>query len=213
MAISDPILHLRDALGRPLPGLAGQMRMAPSHRPVVGPGAGCSETYREAAVIALLYPCEADWCIVLTRRTENLASHQGQISFPGGRIEAGETAEGTALRELEEELAVDPSSITILGQITPLHIVPSRFYVHPIVAFTQVHPHFQAAAAEVSEVIEAPLRLLLDPETQRSEVWQLRGQPTEVPFYAIGSHKVWGATAMILAELLALLNSSTLGAR
>ncbi len=205
--ICDPIGNLRDALIHPLPGTAGQLRMAPMPRSAVDTQAGSAGRYRDAAVVVLLYPGLAGWSLVLTRRTETLASHQGQISLPGGRIETGETVEEAALRELHEELDVAPSAVTILGRLTPLHIPHSRFYVQPVVACTPNRPPFRPSSAEVSEVIEVQLIQLLDPATRQSELWQLRGELTDVPFFAIGNHKVWGATAMILSELIEVLGA------
>ncbi len=202
---------LRAALRRPLLGLPAQMRMAPQPRPgserILDPNLDC----RRAAVLALFYPCDRDLCLVLTRRSDALPDHSGQISLPGGTIEAGESVEQAALRETWEELGVDPGQVEVLGRLSRLYIPPSNFCIEPVVGYTAQHPTFRAETVEVAEVIEEPLAHLLHTGTCTSEVWQLRGQSVNVPFYRIGAHKVWGATAMVLCELLALIGQEAAG--
>jgi 8-oxo-dGTP pyrophosphatase MutT (NUDIX family) len=200
------IARLREALRGPLPGLAAQMGMAPIPRPgterILDPSLDC----RRAGVLVLFYPCDAALCLVLTRRTDEVDSHRGQISFPGGSTDPGEDAAATALREAHEELGVDPARVEVLGQLSPLYIPPSGFCVYPVVAYAAERPEFVPNAAEVAEVLEVSLAHLLDPATRGEEIWPIRGADVRVPFYRVGHHKVWGATAMMLCELLALLH-------
>jgi 8-oxo-dGTP pyrophosphatase MutT (NUDIX family) len=200
--------HVRQALRQPLPGLPAQMRMSPRPRPgserILDPDLVC----RHAGVLVLLYPHNArdeDLWLVLTLRSESVAHHRGQISLPGGSQEPGETAMDAALRETWEELEVDLGMVEVLGELSPVYIPRSGFCVHPTVAHAWRRPRFVAFPGEVAEVIEAPVSLLLTPATRQEEMWQLHDEPVRVPFYAIGAHKVWGATAMILAELMAVL--------
>jgi 8-oxo-dGTP pyrophosphatase MutT (NUDIX family) len=194
------------ALQRPLPGLSAQMRMSPQPRPgserILDPFLDC----RRAGVLLLLYPGADGLCLVLTRRTESVQSHQGQISLPGGSLEPGETAVEAAVREANEEVSVDRGALTILGQLSPLYIPPSGFCIYPVVAYAARRPAFVPSDIEVAEVIEEPLDHLLDSATCAEEIRQLRGQAVRVPFYRIGAHKVWGATAMVLCEFVALLS-------
>jgi 8-oxo-dGTP pyrophosphatase MutT (NUDIX family) len=145
---------------------------------------------------------------VLTRRTDVVDTHRGQISFPGGSLDPGEDAVTAALREGWEELAIDPARVEVLGALSPLYIPPSGFCIYPTVANAAARPDFVPNPNEVAEIIEAPLAHLLAPDTRQEEVWEIRGAPVRVPFYAVGHHKVWGATAMVLCELLALLQTS-----
>lgn len=150
----------------------------------------------------LLYEKERQTHVVLTRRRDDLQAHAGQVSLPGGRQEPRETLEETALRETREEVGVPPAAITILGQLTPLYIFPSDFEVHPFVGWHQGVPAFRPQPAEVAEIIETPLAALFDEQTRREEMWEWRDNPLHVPFYQIGEHKVWGATAMMLSDFV-----------
>jgi 8-oxo-dGTP pyrophosphatase MutT (NUDIX family) len=110
----------------------------------------------------------------------------------------------TALRETHEEIGIAPQQLTILGELMPIYILPSDFEVHPFVAWhhNRQRPSFRPSLSEVAEIIETPLSHLLDPATRREEPWEIRGRQLTVPFLAVGSHKVWGATAMMLSEFL-----------
>ena len=200
------IERLREALARPLPGLAIQMGMAPHPRPgterILDPYLDC----RRAAVLVLFYrAADGELRIVLTRRTDRLESHSGQISFPGGSMDPGEDARAAAKREALEELGIAPESFEVIGDLSPLYIPPSGFCVYPVVAYASRTPAFAPNPDEVAEVLEVSVEHLLTPATQCEETWDLHGAPVVVPFYAVGPHKVWGATAMMLCELLALL--------
>lgn len=203
--IHEPSLAaIRQALGRPLPGLVVQMRM--STRPRSGldarpPG----HQPRQGGVLILLYPKDGRLHFPLTRRTETLEAHKGQISLPGGAREGDEPLEWTALRETHEELGVDPQSVEVLGVLTPLYIFLSDYRITPYVAVRPDRPAFVPDPVEVAEVLEVPLATLLDPAIRREEEWVLHGTTTRVPFYQIGEHKVWGATAMVLSEFVAVL--------
>lgn len=211
--VEQQIVILRNALTRPLPGLPVQMGMSPGPRPgterILDPHLDC----RRAGVLLLLYPSdiEASLHLVLTRRSNSVESHRGQISFPGGSMDPGEDAIAAARREAQEELAVDPGSLIVLGQLSPLYIPPSDFCIYPVVAYVPTRPAFVPSPHEVAEVLEVPLAHLLSPATRCEEVWDIRGAPVRVPYYAFGQHKIWGATAMVLCEFLALLTGAADG--
>lgn len=182
---------------------AAQKRMAPITRPIRRSDAQPGQA-RLGGVLILLYCYQQELYLVLTRRREDLNNHAGQISFPGGKHEANETLQETAVREAQEEIGVDPAALTILGQLTPLYIPPSDFEVHPTVAWCAngQRPVFYPSDAEVAEVLEVPLRHLFHPETRIEEMWNLRGYDVLVPYFNVDGHKVWGATAMMLSELV-----------
>jgi len=193
-------------LHRPLPGLAAQLRMMPLPPP---PG---QKTYAEVgddclhgAVLVLLYPRGGQTHLVFIRRPLTVVHHKGQIAFPGGHVEDGETPAEAAVREAREEIGVDPARLRVLGALTPLYIPPSGFCIYPFVAATDVSPTFVPQPGEVDEIIEAPLADVLDERNRRTETWPFDIGPRRVPFFAVGPHKIWGATAMVLSEFLEIL--------
>ncbi len=159
---------------------------------------------RLGGVLILLYPIHGELQLVLTRRRDDLNSHAGQMSFPGGQHEAQETLLMTALRETEEEIGISAKSLEVIGELAPLYIPPSDFEVHPFVAWycNGNRPNFSPNPREVAEIIEVPLRHLLDPSSSGEQPWDFHGQSIIVPYYTVAGHKVWGATAMIISELV-----------
>ncbi|MEJ2753476.1 MAG: NUDIX hydrolase [Candidatus Promineifilaceae bacterium] len=183
--------------------LAAQYKMAPVSRVNTRPE-GLEGAPRLGGVLLLLFCKGESLHVLLTRRCEDLASHAGQISFPGGRKEAAETLLDTALRETEEEVGIAAAELEILGALTPIYIPPSDYEVHPFVAWFNNGrlPEFNPAPWEVAEIIEVPLAELLDPAVRIEELWEIRGQKVLVPFFAVQDHKVWGATAAMLSEFI-----------
>ncbi len=163
---------------------------------------------RASAVLVLLYPHNDAIFLPLTVRLAALRTHSGEVSLPGGRYdEADNDLQHTALREAWEELAIPSATVTIWTSLTPVWIPVSNYQITPFVGWSDKRPAFKPAAGEVAELIEAPLHELLRPDTIHTETWELRGQRMQVPFFALGEHKVWGATSMILAELVGKLTN------
>lgn len=196
---------LEQRLRGPKPGLASQLKMVPDPRPGDKTYQDVGDSCPKAGVLVLLYPRQGRLHVVLTRRTANVAHHQAQISFPGGHKDSHESVLETALRETEEELNVARSSVRILGELTPLYIPPSDYCIYPVVAAAESRPDFRPSPHEVAEVLEIPLDHLLDTQNVQREVWRLRDLDVSVPFYLFRDHKIWGATAMVMAELLDLI--------
>ncbi len=196
--------HLLRALAGPRPGLDAHRWMAPRPRPIeriLNPPPDC----RWAAVLVLLYPLEGRLGLVLTRRADTLPEHRGQISFPGGVRESTESFRQAALREACEELGVSLTGVELLADLSDLYIPPTNYCVRPVVGLSALRPAFSPAPDEVAEVIEVPLAHFLEAGARQEEQWTIRGEVLQVPFFRVGAHVVWGATAMILGELTVML--------
>jgi 8-oxo-dGTP pyrophosphatase MutT (NUDIX family) len=197
---------IRAALNKPLPGGKAHRRMAPSNR-VMAPSPG-GPGPRIGAVMVLFYPAgpEEELHLVLTRRTDNVVAHKGQISFPGGGMEPeDQTTEQTALRETCEEVGVCGEDVLVIGTLSPVYIEPSNFCIHPYVAHLSYAPSFRVQPREVAEVLEVPFHHFTDQRNVSEEVWLLGGEAVRVPYFNVYGHKVWGATAIVLAELVMLV--------
>lgn len=198
--------QIRDAFKRPLPGLEAQIKLAPEIR-IKELRTPQPLDAKPAGVLILLYPHRGQLHFPLIHRTSNGHDrHSDQVSLPGGSQEANESIQRTALREMEEEIGVTRDQINIVGTLSTIYIPPSNFLVTPTVGYVDHRPDFHCDTHEVAELVEVPLATLFDPASIRREEWELRGTKVEVPFYLIGPHKVWGATAMILSEFSMLLS-------
>lgn len=194
------LVHVRQALELPDFDVArAREKMAPAPRG----WRKHQDARRQAAVLLLLYHDRAGYLqIVLTLRQARLRGHGGQVSFPGGRREAQDhSLPAAALRETREEIGILPGAIRILGGMPPLYIPVSHHDVFPTVGYVAPRPRFCANPREVAEVFSFALDNLLQPDFKREERRNMRGISVRVPYYPVGGHKVWGATAMILSEL------------
>ncbi len=211
MATEDLLRHdperfvalLREALQRPLPGLEAQRAMAPRHRRLT-PEAGVVP--RTAAVLVPLFPDDEGVSLLLTRRAATLRHHGGEISFPGGGWEEGDTTlAATALREAQEEIGLPGSSVDLLGSLTPLYVPPSRNCVHPFVGWIGQLPPLRYNRAEVAQLLRVPLVACLRPNARQERTWWRDGRRYQAPGYGVNGFYIWGATAMVLSELLAVI--------
>ncbi len=195
---------LRDGLSSP-PGAEAQALFAPRPRRTWHTDLR-PEGPRVAAALVLLYERTCTPHLVLTVRSGGLTRHGGQVSFPGGAIEPDEAIASAALREAAEEIGIDPSVVRVIGALTPLHIPVSDFLVHPIVAvMDHAAPVFRHAAAEVERVVEVPFDQLLDPGRIHHTTRMRDDVEVDVPYFDLEGEVVWGATAMMLSELLCAL--------
>ncbi len=202
----EPFLHeLRHDLTQPLPGPSAQFGMAPHPRRGAELDDPPRPDARASAVLILFYPRDGALHLPLILRPTYRGVHSGQVSLPGGAREADDLdLAATARRETFEEIGVEPDAITLLGQLSALYVSASNHIVYPFVGWIGYRPEFRADPFEVAALIEAPLSAFQDPQNRHTEVWQLRDRTALVPFFRIDGQIIWGATAMMMSELLEL---------
>jgi 8-oxo-dGTP pyrophosphatase MutT (NUDIX family) len=199
--------YLKEALLGALPGQDAHNKMLP-------PGRRLKTfdhellTVRQSSVLLLLFPEEDRLYICLTRRPSTMRHHPGQISFPGGKVEEEDiSAEVTALREAREEIGVDPFSVEVLGKLSDLFVEVSQFSIQPFLAWSEKKPEFLINSGEVEELILMPLDdFIKDEIISETELETVTG-PLRIKYYPFGKEVIWGATAMILSELIEILKS------
>jgi 8-oxo-dGTP pyrophosphatase MutT (NUDIX family) len=198
--------NLKKELKKALPGTDVQWIMASSDRMVRDFPRIPGDDARVAAVLILLYPVNGSVHTVFMQRPDYNGVHGGQISFPGGKKESfDKDIIATALREANEETGVPVSTITIIDTLTPLFIPVSNMLVTPVVAWTEQKPFFSHQAEEVVFLFDAELRRFLDPAIIKVKPMLIRGEPINVKYYDYDGNVIWGATAMILNELLTII--------
>lgn len=172
---------------------------------VLNPGTRPDPPLTPAAVLVPLVDRPQGPDVLLTRRTDHLANHAGQISFPGGRIEAQDTTpENTALRETEEEIGLDRRHVKVIGRLDS-YLTRTGFAITPVVAM--VEPGFELAIDpfEVAEVFEVPLSFFLDSANHHRHSIEIEGRKRWFQAMPYGEYYIWGATAGMLFNLYELL--------
>ncbi|HEY8001955.1 MAG: CoA pyrophosphatase [Vicinamibacteria bacterium] len=159
----------------------------------------------EAAVLVPIFGFPQRPGVVFTERRHDLRRHAGEISFPGGRRDnLDESLLETALREAEEEIALSPAAVEVVGALPPIGTFVTNYKVHPFVGLIGDGLRFEPSPAEVETVLAFTLDQLRESFAMRRLV--RRGVPIRTPTYLVGEHLIWGATARILGELLQRLN-------
>ena len=200
--------RLRAAVAQGLPGHDGFLELSGYKRPDLDAARAQDPPPRESAVLALVYPKNGVAHTLLMLRSTYDGVHSGQVSFPGGRMEPGDVSLlATAQREFEEETGASPEDPELIGTLSPVYIPPSRSLVTPFLAVTDRLGVFKPDPREVAELIEVPLSTLLlnDVIQRRDQYIAIMGRNVEIPYFDIAGKVVWGATAMMLAELRELL--------
>lgn len=188
----------------PLPGAAAGLRYEP--RP--SPGRHYEDhpaDARRAAVLILLFEREGQWHVPLMVRPADLPDHAGQVCLPGGAIDVGETGEDAAIREFREELGDTRLALNILGRLSTLYVRASHFCVEPWVAVAEGAPQWNPSPLEVAELLEVPLDFFLDPKNVSCQTFHGYARPYLAPCFDWKGHRIWGATCMMLGELIALI--------
>ncbi len=199
--------YISKILKRDLPGVRSHMKLIPPGRELT-----VKEEHQNlikySSVLFLLFPIDGKIYTCLTKRNAKMKSHPGQISFPGGKIEAGETAIETALRESEEEVGIIPSEVEILGRLSELYVPVSKFSIAPFVGWIDHKPNFILNEEEAEKIILFPIEdFAKNPKLDEIELETVTG-PLEVPYYAFENEIIWGATAMILTEFVDLFEEN-----
>jgi len=159
--------------------------------------------FRRAAVLLPLYEAETGLSFLLTKRTELVPTHKGQISFPGGGFQDDDgDLLTTALRETEEEIGLHRSDVTVVGVLDDTVTAASAHVVRPFVGFVP-HPYpFRLDPFEIEQLVHLPLRPLMEPNGFREEIWDRDGRPRSVFFYEHDGQTIWGLTARILKQFV-----------
>jgi len=201
--MDELITFLQNRLDGNLPGRKAHIRMAPEpvnqgRRRKMDP----PDDVHHSSVLVLLFPNEEKKPkLILTLRSDDI-DHGGQISFPGGRAEEGESKAETALREAREEIGILPSKVQIIGQLSDLYVSHSNNLVTPVVGTVKEGPTFKINPREVEEVFAVELDSLLKKKNLTVEDWNLHTYKYRVPYWDVHRVPLWGATAMMLSELL-----------
>ncbi len=196
--------EIKKILQKKLTGSVSHQKMLPPGR-VLKAAPEDKKRVKESSVLVLLYMEDNELKVCLIKRPAHMKHHAGQIAFPGGRIENGETPEETALRETWEEIGVEPESVTILGALSKFYVEVSRFEILPMVGWLNGKPEFRLNDAEVEKIILFPVQLF-KPPFDEVKLQTLTGD-LDVPCIKYNNEIIWGATAMILSEFTDILNT------
>ena len=207
MDFEEVIQRLKNSLSRQLPGKEAQMRMSSQPVDMRRFDTKLPSNYRKGAVLILIYPQEKQAFFPLIKRPEYIGVHSGQIAFPGGKMDEGDENEVfTALREAEEEVAVNASKVEVLGRMSDLFIPASNFLVSPVIGYVDHIPEFVPEEREVQRIISARVADIISPEIQKKTILEIGNQiKLDTPYFEVEKEMVWGATAMILGEFIELL--------
>ena len=198
---SDFNAFIFERLRKPLPGKMAQLKLGPPHRTYKEPATG----YRTGCVCLPIKDIGGIPHLVMIKRAHDGKVHSGQMAFPGGKAEQGEALEAAALRELNEDIGIPKDHIRMAGSLTSLYVPPSNFKVIPFVVVQYINSRYIPNYDEVSSIVELPLNLLAQQQLVQNSTWQVTTRGTvNVPAYVINDTVIWGASAMILAEFLAL---------
>ena len=196
--------NIKNALACTLPGSTAHRKMLPLNRVLTAAPSDKSRV-KNSRVLLLLFVENDELMACLTKRTTQMKHHPGQIALPGGRIEAGETALETALRETWEEIGITADQIEILGTLSDFYVEVSRFQIHPFVGWLCQKPDFIINGEEVEKTILFPLKNF-NKHFEEVELETLTGK-VKVPCIRFEGEIIWGATAMILSEFVDVLDN------
>jgi len=208
MRFSEIINTLQKRKNSPLPGEIAYKKIYPATRKKYNSNIKPENPKQSAVLILFCKNEQGETYIPLIKRVHDGGKHSGQVSFPGGKYEFEDKSyEKTALRETAEEIGMDESKVDVLMKLSPLYIPVSNFMVHPYIGFTDTIPEFTPSPDEVEEVVNLYFSELSHPKIISKEM-NIEGKITKIPFYKFKEFELWGATAMILSELMEILAQS-----
>ncbi|WP_236688508.1 NUDIX hydrolase [Flavobacterium akiainvivens] len=192
-----------------LPAINAHLKMAPVERAkTLNKDYYSNNNPRNSSVLILCYPKNQQSCFILIQRNTYTGIHSAQVSFPGGKQEANETLEQTALREAYEEVGILPGGVNMIMSLSSIYIPPSNFLVYPFLGVINESPEFIPSPDEVERIIEVPLEKLLDDNSIiNTTVMVSYRDNIMVPAFTFNNNIVWGATAMILAEFKEIIKT------
>jgi 8-oxo-dGTP pyrophosphatase MutT (NUDIX family) len=204
------ISSLRNELNHPLPGKEAQLKMASDLRLHNILYQTVPANPVKSGVLILFFPYFKDIKLALIKRAEDQSVHSGQISLPGGKYESiDKTMQETALRETEEEIGVKSGQIQMIGKLTELYIPPSNFMVFPYLGYCNERPVFKPDPKEVASIIEVDIRDFFKADNRKTKLITIRNEfKISAPVFEIQGHIIWGATGMILSELIEVLKNT-----
>jgi 8-oxo-dGTP pyrophosphatase MutT (NUDIX family) len=165
---------------------------------------------RPSAVLIGLFQSTKGVEVILTRRSHQLTNHRGEISFPGGRLDEGETVIAAALRETQEEIGINPSEAQVIAELSAMSTVVSNSHIVPIVARFEQRPEMRPMNSEVDRVFTVPLSELARTDTYSQEYWKFSDRELRINFFYLDDETIWGATARMLLQVMKLtLNLKT----
>tara|TARA_E500000178_G_scaffold294756_1_gene300235 strand:- start:811 stop:1431 length:621 start_codon:yes stop_codon:yes gene_type:complete len=192
------INQLKLQLDQPLPGKDAQSIMMIEPKPIFNN----TNTIKVklSAVLILLFFENDDWNFFLTKRSQNVNNHKGQISLPGGVHEENESLQETAIRETEEEIGIPSEDIQLIGSLSPFYVPVSNFKISPFVGWMEKKPQVKAFDREVEKVFSISINKFILESTQKIKYDKLNGEMVKIPYFDIDNEMVWGATSIILSE-------------
>lgn len=203
--------ELKQKFQLPLSGLSSHLKMAPPHRAKeLVEKKDMTQNAQKSAVLILFFHEQDVLKLVVIRRSDYVGIHAGQIAFPGGRFDEEDVnVETTALREIEEEIGIPRMDIEIIGRLSDIYVPPSNFLISVFVGFLDKKPIYHLQKREVAEVIEISLKDLFEHGIVKEKDFYVSSvkAATNAPYYDITNAPIWGASAMVMSELIDMLKS------
>jgi 8-oxo-dGTP pyrophosphatase MutT (NUDIX family) len=195
---TNPFAQVNHSSLRNTPELLGRLQRFANALEQTPPPVGS----RASAVLVPIFDGPSGPEVVLTRRSQVLTSHKGEVSFPGGRVDAGETFIQAAIREAYEEINLEPSHVQVIGEMNPLSTYVSNSHIVPVLAYLETPPSMTAVNAEVDRVFSVALTELVRDDTYVEEHWGTPPNQHQIHFFHLDDETVWGATGKMLHQLI-----------